>query len=131
MLSYELRTHGFYDELKTLSESGVLYGGSAGAIVCGDLLGTSPDSREGYEQEHEGMNVLGGWSVWPHYSPCKDDVVEAFVKNHNAKLIAIPEESGVIVDGTRFETVGTKPVYIFRDQMSVRKQRIDKTSFIR
>lgn len=121
MLSSELQKSGIAKELKTFHEHGVLYGGSAGAIICGNLLDASRADKDGYEEQTHGINLLSDWSVWPHYTAKEEQKVQKFVNKHDTKVIATPEETGIEVEGTQGTVIGTKPATMFTPKRQLRE----------
>ncbi len=102
--------------IKVLSEaiaSGKLYyGGSAGAVMLGKSILTSTDENAVGLKSLKGLDLLSGYSVKCHYSPANDAFLQEFVATHSP-VIAIPEESGVLIENGRFFILGTAPVTVF------------------
>lgn len=92
---------------------GIVYGGSAGAIILGKDLRTAPEVRKANPDNYEGLNLLGGYSVVCHYDSLERDMTKELVKVTNSPIIAIPENSGVIRSGEELLIVGGSPVDIF------------------
>lgn len=113
----KFKESGMYDQLRRhISEGKDVYGGSAGAILLGKTILTA----RGFDEEihtldsYEGVDVLQGYSVWPHYAEDQDEAVHEFCKKHDLGVIAISEEAGVIV-GDSFRSVGR--VYVFSESL--------------
>jgi dipeptidase E len=82
-----------------LEAGGVVYGGSAGAIIFGKSIITSgkADKNDVGLNEFSGLNLLNGYSVWCHYSPQKDeDVIELI--DECGLILAIEECGGVLFE---------------------------------
>lgn len=92
---------------------GIVYGGSAGAIILGKDLRTAPEVKKASLDNYEGLNFLGGYSVVCHYDPLERDAAKELVEVTNSSIIAIPEDSGVIRSGKELLIVGGSPVNIF------------------
>lgn len=87
-------------ELKNYIENGgIFYGGSAGAIILGNTLLTAPEV-EPSSQNTDGLDLLDGYSVVCHYD--SEDSLDA----SHRPLFAIPEDGGVVYDGTDIRLIG-------------------------
>ena len=86
---------------------GVMMGASAGAMIQLDEFHLTP--QEDYEyQYYEGLALIGGFDVEVHY---EEDLshIEAIIRtieDTGKPVIAMPNESGVIIDGQSFELLG-------------------------
>lgn len=88
-------------DLKSYIENdGIFYGGSAGAIILGKTLLTAPEVKPS-SQNTDGLDLLDGYSVVCHYS--HDDGLDA---HSHRPLFAIPEDGGVVYDGTDIRLIG-------------------------
>lgn len=94
-----------------LEAGGTLYGGSAGAIVCGRQLNLaqSPPPASG---EFTGMNLLGGLSCCCHYSDADIPRVKSHVAENNSGVICLRETAGILVESNRLTSCGGTPVQI-------------------
>lgn len=99
-------------------KGGVLYGGSAGAIVLGKDLRTASrmDRNDLHLAEVSCLNLANGHSVWPHYQPEQDPFIAEFVQEHRQSVLAIPERSGIAIESGSMRSVGFEPAYRFDDQ---------------
>lgn len=92
MLMDELDRTGFEFVLEHYNRhGGVVYGGSAGAIVLGKFIDTCREVRREFKT---GCGLLGRFSVCPHYRGEKKD---GWPTSHDSKLICLPEDVGVVV----------------------------------
>lgn len=95
---------------------GIIYGGSAGAIIMGNdttigwtgaanqkLIGTKP---------FRGLNLAKGYAISCHYSPKDDKLITGYVKRINAKVIALPENAGIRIARNTITPMGK--VYLFK-----------------
>ncbi|MFG3225330.1 Type 1 glutamine amidotransferase-like domain-containing protein [Kitasatospora sp. NPDC048194] len=101
-----LRTTGALDVLRAyVAAGGALYGGSAGAAVLGRDIGTTAHLDRGVASASDtrGSDLLGGWSVWPHYRPEEADAAAAWARDHDGGVIALGERGGLVIgpDGVR------------------------------
>jgi dipeptidase E len=118
----------FYDLLAKYinNNHGLIYGGSAGAILFGHSistarLGEQKDPELPYFTDYTSYNFIRGMDVDVHYFPRHDTEVHKYVKIHNRPVISIPEESAIHVSldqnsKTVIRAIGDQPVYIFNNQ---------------
>jgi dipeptidase E len=99
--------------LQYAKEGGIIFGGSAGAIILGKDIETSHDKNEAKLKDLSGIDIIQGNSIWCHYQYSEDKAIFAYVKKHGIPVIAIPEESGVIVKNGKLSTQGSKKVFLF------------------
>lgn len=105
---------GFDKVLRKLAEKMPVYGGSAGAIIFGEEIIYSEHVGDpnlvGFEGIH-GLNILNECSIWPHYIKKHDKLIKNL--STKRKIIAIPEDSGVIFSGRAFKPVKKNECYVF------------------
>ncbi len=51
--------------------------------------------------------------VRPHYQPAQDAELQQWAKAHQQVVLALPERSGVVVNGTTARNVGPEAVQVF------------------
>ena len=115
----ELRAAGLDQAICAFAQSGrPIYGGSAGAAILGSDIETIAhiDHNEVGLTDMTGLNLVGGYAVWVHFSEQDDSRIRAFVERRRTAVIAIPERSGVITDADRVMTVGFETSFYF-DQL--------------
>jgi dipeptidase E len=120
-LMAQLISSNFDRYLRTYAqEGGIVYGGSAGAVVLGKDIRTvsSMDSNAVGLAEVNCLNLANGYAVWPHYQPGNDALIEEFVQRYHQAVLAISERSGVVVESGRLYSVGFEPSYQFDDGKS-------------
>lgn len=105
-----------------VAEGGVVYGGSAGAIVLGADIRTCAhmDANNVGVRNYSGLNLLNGYSVWCHYTESDDSLINEYIMEYTYPVMALAEEAGVRVSCGRFEAVGSTPVYVFKQDMQGR-----------
>jgi dipeptidase E len=116
LLMAELMNSSFDQHLRTYAhQGGIIYGGSAGAVVLGkDIRTVSHMDRNHIGlAEMNCLNLTNDHSIWPHYQPGEDKHIEEFVQMHQQPVLAISERSGVILEGGRMRAVGFEPSYRF------------------
>lgn len=113
-----VRTNGF-DKLliRFFRSGGIIYGGSAGALILGKHIGTAyfggdSDKNLVKIKDLKGLNLAKGYVIQCHYRAIDDKDIADYVKTSKANVIALPEDAGVIVAGNRVKTVGK--VYLFK-----------------
>jgi dipeptidase E len=115
----ELISSGFDRHLKAYAGwGGIIYGGSAGAVVLGKDIRTVShmDRNQVGLTEVNGLNLAHGYAVYPHYTPQDDRFIEEFVREYQQPVLGISERSGVVIEGDRMFTVGFEPSYQFSAQ---------------
>ena len=88
-----------------LASGGILYGGSAGAIVCGKTIAPAigaDDNLVGLEDLY-GLNLLDDHDVFCHYEPNKHD---SYIDGLNGNYYLLYEESGLIFNGAHAARIG-------------------------
>jgi len=126
-----LKETGAFNKIKDyILNDGVVIGGSAGAVIFGNNIDviSSMDSNIVNLLDTKGFNVLDGISIFPHYTNIKLKLTEEQNKkrlnkftesisnfSYNNKVIAIPEEDAIYVNGENIEIIGTLPYFIFEN----------------
>lgn len=135
-----LRQHDLLPRVRAfLSRGGVVYGGSAGAVIMGRDVGVvEGPAEEGLDENREGMgrdfldalDALGGCVVFPHYDGGArwERHCGSWARERGVTVLGIPERGGLVVDvdvdereaGGWAESVGPEEVRIFGRDGSVR-----------
>lgn len=110
----KLRQSGTDQHLREfVASGGYLYGGSAGAIICGETIETTPDENRVGLTDTTGLQFLPDTDIWCHYTDNDDPEIFEYVTETDRTVIAIPERSGVSVTANRGLVVGYAPVSVF------------------
>lgn len=112
----QMRTTGFDKALTDfILRGGIVYGGSAGAIVLGHNILTCAhlDTNQTGLTEMGGLDVLNGTSIWCHYHPTDDASIIEFVQRYNCAVLAIPERAGASFEGDQVTAFGYEPIRLF------------------
>ena len=125
-----LKDSGAFLKLKDyILNDGIVFGGSAGAVIMGYDVSCSIDDNYVYLEDTTGFDLLNGFSVFPHYTNFKSKLTKEeneerlkdltnriidYTKN-DMKMIAIPEEDTIIADDNGMKIVGYKPYYKFEE----------------
>ena len=92
---------GGRDRLRRYVENGgLVYGGSAGAIILGKTLHTAPEVGE-TSQNTDGLDLLNGYSIVCHY-----DGDSRRLPVLHAPIVALPEDGGLVYDGEDIRSIG-------------------------
>lgn len=92
---------------------GTLYGGSAGAIICGETIETTPDENQVGLQDTTALQLLSKIDIWCHYTEADDPEIHEYARKTDRTVIAVPERSGVSVTATRYRVIGHVPIRVF------------------
>ena len=113
-----VRASGF-DKLlfKYFKSGGIIYGGSAGAIILGKHIGTAffggdSDKNIVRIKDLRGLNLAKDYVIQCHYSSKDDKDVVDYVRTNKASVIALPENAGIIIAKGRIKTIGK--VFLFK-----------------
>jgi dipeptidase E len=104
-----------------LDSGGIVYGGSAGAIIFGKSIdivryGCNDDNMANIT-DFSGLNRLNNWDVQCHFRLAWLDKHLSYAKETSSTLLAIPEESGLKLSNDKLIVIGTKPViFIYGDK---------------
>ncbi len=87
---------------------GIIYGGSAGAIILGRTINTCKRSDKNTVnlKDVNGLNLAHDYSIWAHYKQSDDELIKEYVNKYNESLLIIPEDSGVIINEELINCVG-------------------------
>ena len=115
----ELRRTDFIDHIKAfIEDSGMVYGGSAGAIIFGKTIrlatvGKCSDENKVGLTDLSALNMANGYDIHCHYEDKDDKQLISYSKKNRTKVMAIPEKSAVFVNGKEMTVIGYEPVYVF------------------
>lgn len=105
----ELKSTKFDSHLETFACSGKpIYGGSAGAVVLGKEIGTVKfmDRDEHNTSNTAGLNLVCGYSIWPHYHSAEDQRIKEYVAETSIPVLGLSEDAGVCVT-SKLKSIGT------------------------
>lgn len=110
----DLRISGFLKVLKNYVDSGgTIYGGSAGAIIFGKDISIANDKNKIKITNFEGLNKVGKFSIYCHYFKDETKKMERYVQKNKIPVMALPEKTGIIINGKELKVVGEEPAYFF------------------
>ena len=109
----DIQESGFGGILSAYADAGgTLYGGSAGAIILGADIGTCAhlDENRVNLSSMEGLNLIGGVSVWCHYVLENDLLATQYVAQMDQDVIAISEKGGLCVGDQGLSVIGDQAI---------------------
>lgn len=116
----QIRQSSFTEDIKEFyQQGGFVYGDSAGAIIIGSHIGTAhlgeeTDENIAHLQSFHGLALLDSWSIHCHYESSDDEFAQDFVYNTGSPLLAISEETGIMISSDGDLTVfGRRPLAAF------------------
>lgn len=117
-----LKTYDMFTRIKDFANnSGVIFGGSAGAIIFGQDIDTALYSDENNVNLNEtnGLNFLNGASLLCHLGHNKEETeknINYLLKySKNKKVYYLPEENTIFINNNCIEIFGDKEYYIFEN----------------
>lgn len=129
-LMQELIDSGFSQELVSyIKNGGVIYGGSAGAIVLGKNIDTHDDENKINLKDTSGFNLLGDYSVACHYTNEQGSRFKEWAISNESPIVCLSEETGLIFENDSVLCVGTKPCVIYLTN-GVKREIEPDTSFV-
>ena len=129
-LLHTLKVSGAFEKIKAYIENdGIVFGGSAGVIIFGESLESCvlDDTNEVALKDISGFDVLNGISILCHYTNHegkRDEENEDYLLelSKRRKVIALPEEDTLFVNGDKVELIGSRPYYVFQNGVVERWQ---------
>ncbi len=129
-LMRELRDSGFSKHLtQYLETGGVVYGGSAGAIILGLRIDTHDDENLINYKDISGLNFLSDFSISCHFKDEQSNRFKEWAGHNNSPIICLYEETGLMVENGLANCVGTKPCMIYHPDGS--ETEIKPTEFFK
>lgn len=95
-----------------IKDGGIVYGGSAGAIILGKDIRTAPEANKYQLESYSGLNVLGEYSIACHFTQEEIPHYQNVSRQIASPIIALSKQSGVRISGNNLEIVGDNPVPI-------------------
>lgn len=132
----ELKMSGAFENIKEyLNNDGIIFGGSAGAIIFGQCIDTCKyaDKNEVELKDQMGFDVFNNFSILCHFTNESEEKTEINRKyllelSKEEKIIALPEEDTIYYEDGKYEIIGNRPYYIFEEgNMIVFNTSIDRT----
>ena len=120
-LLYELKMTSCFEKIdQYIRNDGIVFGGSAGAIIFGESIETCKyaDKNEVNLLNCEGFDMLQGVSLLCHYtnqSKEKNEINREYLLTLNRRVYALPEEVTLYVTAGDVEVIGDTEYYIFEN----------------
>lgn len=116
-LLHHVRESGFdHLLLEYVREGGVVYGGSAGAILLGEDIAPCAhmDTNDVGLHITTGLGLVHGYTVWCHYVAGDEERIELYLRQHAHPVLALPERAGVVIQGNTMTAADFEPVTVYR-----------------
>lgn len=113
----ELQDNSNMEKIKKyLQNDGIVYGGSAGAIIFGKDIDGCLLVDQKLEGDTKGFDLLNGYSILCHFSKSSLKLTEEYLKEYsqNNKLLFLPEEDVLVVTDKNIKFIGNKKYCIFK-----------------
>lgn len=120
-LLHDLKKFGTFENISDyINNDGIVFGGSAGAIIFGKDLEACKiaDKNEVNLKDIDGFDILNGISLLCHYTnqtPEKDAKSKQYLLelSQHRTSVALPEEVTLFVNNDDIEVIGEKSYYLF------------------
>lgn len=96
-----------------IKNGGVVYGGSAGAIILGKDIRTAPEVRN--SRQTQGLDLIGGYSIACHYKTKNFLKLTRISKITESKILAVEENAGIIFNGREIKPIGPGKSFIIKE----------------
>lgn len=118
-----IKDSGSFEKIKDyITNDGIVYGGSAGAIIFGYDINSclAMDPNDVNLEDTKGFNALDGKSIFAHYTNEKTNEVHDKYKQYlssyssnKEEVVALPEEDTIFIDDDKITIIGNRPYFIF------------------
>ncbi|MCX6739428.1 MAG: Type 1 glutamine amidotransferase-like domain-containing protein [Candidatus Parcubacteria bacterium] len=113
-LMKEFTDSGFSETLiRYYEDGGLIYGGSAGAIIFGKRIDTHDDKNEVELTDMKGFDLLHDCSVVCHFKDEQNDRFKTWAIDHCLPIVCLPEEAGIMIQNGIAICVGRKPCTVY------------------
>ena len=127
-----IKDSGAFEKIREyINNDGIIYGGSAGAIIFGYDIDSCliMDSNDVNLKDTKGFDVLKGKSIFAHYTsehtPEEHMKYKKYLSEYSLKkenVIAIPEENTIFVNNEEVIIIGNRPYYEFNKGTEILKE---------
>ena len=114
---------------KYISNGGVVYGGSAGAIIMGKSVNTVEEENDRDYKQSKGLNLFSGASIICHYENIMDRKIINYAVENSEGVIALPEKTGLFLLNSEISVIGYEPAYFFDPKGNVKTLETDNKYF--
>lgn len=93
-------------------DGGVIYGGSAGAILLGKDISTAglADSNDVGLQDTAGLDMALGHAIWCHFQTAELPLIQEWSRATRHPVLALSERTGIVREADHLRAVGFEPV---------------------
>lgn len=122
----KIKESGFDKKLiEFYKTGGTIFGGSAGAIIWGNdintaTLGKIVDKNKVGLKDTGGLNMIKECDLHCHFEGDELNEHINYIKKTKRNIIAVPEESALLVENNKFKVIGLKPI-TFISEKEVKK----------
>ncbi len=112
----ELQSNSNIEKIKKyLLDGGIVYGGSAGAIIFGKDIDGCILMDDKLEVNTNGFNLINGYSLLCHYNKNSLNQNKSYLKEYSNKnkLLFLPEEVVLLVTDKKIKFIGEKKYCLF------------------
>lgn len=112
----ELQSNSNLEKIKKyLLDGGIVYGGSAGAIIFGKDIDGCALMDDKLEINTKGFNLINGYSLLCHYNKNRLNQNKNYLKEYSNKnkLLFLPEEVVLLVTNKKIKFIGEKKYCLF------------------
>lgn len=121
-------TPAFENLKEYIKNDGLIMGGSAGALIFGECIDTClkdelvikscNDENKVELKDTKGFNCINGYSILPHYKKLSEQYTDTQKRvkkllKQGYKLVCLPEETNLWINGNQIKLIGQKPAEIF------------------
>lgn len=114
---------------KYINNGGIVYGGSAGAIIMGKSINTAEEENDKNYKENKGLDLFSGLSIICHYKNNIDKKIINYVAKNHQGVIALPERTGLFLSNSEMLVIGYEPAYYFGLNKKIKILNINKKYF--
>jgi dipeptidase E len=113
-LMKEIKSSIFYNSLINYIENGgLIYGGSAGAIIIGKRIDTQTDENAVDLKDFQGFDMLNGYSIACHFNKKQTKKFKKWSEDNNLPIICLPEDNGIVINSKKIKCIGSSECIIF------------------
>jgi dipeptidase E len=110
----DITKSGFKDYLiQYVENGGLLYGGSAGAIILGKRIDTQNDENKINLLQDDGLNLVNEYSIACHFKNDERAKFNEWAQNKKSPIICLPEGSGAILESGNIRCIGVNGCIIY------------------
>lgn len=133
-----IKDSGSFEKIKDyITNDGIVYGGSAGAIIFGYDINSclAMDANDVNLEDTKGFNALDGKSIFAHYTNEKTSEVHDKYKQYlssyssnKEEVVALPEEDTIFIDDNKITIIGNRPYFVFDNGVeNIQEKEIGKS----